>query len=127
MIFNRISKFREGLIEQGTFFYRIVRDIYQESFRIYNEHKGATENMSADAKDVGQFDDSKTDSEIPLQEEPIKATKRKNLQKNLTAEEPTNVHAKQTSLNDHKAMDFPAAEKFNANMWQRNYENHQGN
>ncbi len=110
MILDRITKFSNDARSRGTSIYAFGRDVYRESMRLYNEHFGEKQEEDAPSSEVQGSDLGKNQGKHfknPSQDDPIES-------------------AKQTSLHSHKLKQQAAGEKFNSNMSQRNYNNHQG-
>lgn len=110
MLLKNIRSFKKNIFERGQYYYDLGRDIYLAGLEVYNSRKQEHEEKGGE-----DF-------------ESVEAL-RKNLEKNLSVPDPKDPVelARQTSLKSHKVLDHSPGERWNSNMWQRNYNNHQGN
>lgn len=120
MLLKNIHSFKKNILARGQYYYDLGRDIYLAGMEVYNSR---------------QQELPKKDSKVEKNEDKgrkgnaSEGALRKNLEKNLSVPDPKEPAelARQTSLKSHKVLDHEPGEKWNSNMWQRNYNNHQGN
>ena len=128
MIFEKFSQLRKNLMNRGATYYALGKDVFDYGRDLIKEKM----NSRQTDKDGG---------EGFIKEEPeVKSNKRKNFKKNFSVPDPNDpaIQSKLQSLeshgsegNKHVASGYHGAgkpgNKTNANMWQRNFDNHQGN
>lgn len=129
MIFKKMYALRDSVLEKGSSLVMLGKDIVDESIRIYNEKKQFQDAEEQGSEQLEKESFAGKEGEPIISEDPSRETLRKNLEKNMTVPEPENPAelARQTSLSAHKKIDHDPGENWNSNMWQRNFDNHQGN
>ncbi|HXH76630.1 MAG TPA: hypothetical protein VNJ08_16785 [Bacteriovoracaceae bacterium] len=148
MLFKRIKNLRKEVFERGTSYYSLGKDIFESGLKVYNDRKASNSTVeqpeptvipkaakstrakkAAKAPKVAEVEEVEEEAPQFMDEDPSKKALRKNLAKNFTVPSPNDPAelARQTSLHSHQVKDQDPGEKFNSNMWQRNYDNHQGN
>jgi hypothetical protein len=120
MLFNRMNKYRKDFKELRSKIFTLGRDIVREGVKIYKQR-------------------NQQDEKLGSQDDPHKAALRKSLKENLVmpnSESPGEISRQQSmhssqGVADHSGSSYHGpgkpGEKTNSNMWQRNFENHQGN
>lgn len=144
-MFKRIKDYRKELMRRGSTYFAIGRDIYDYGRDLIQERlnenpqevsiEGPSERSTQETANRAQ-----SAAEEPVnKEENQKERKRKNMQKNFEVPEPNNAIekgkqeslAKSQGIADHSGSSYHGpgkpGEKSNASMWQRNFDNHQGN
>lgn len=119
MVFDRIVTLGKGYYERGTDLWNLGRNMFDASFKVYQDWKtGDAEPATAESSESKNA--AATAEETNLRTE---------LEKNF-AQKPAGDQAelaKQTSMKSHKVKAPKVGEKWNSNMVQKNFENHQGN
>jgi hypothetical protein len=128
MLFNKIMGLTKNVFERSSTYLAIGRDIYDYSKNSIKEHleKGSSQ------KDI----ETQLKRPEALEEQEKKREYLRKQMEVLEAENPF-VEARQQSMQDsqgvadHSGSSYHGpgkpGEKSNANMWQRNFDNHQGN
>ena len=133
-MFNRIKDYKKELLRQGSTYFAIGRDIYDYGRDLIQER------LNENLQDENTEELSERSTQEPVNKaENQKERKRKNMQKNFEVPEPNNAIekgkqeslAKSQGIADHSGSSYHGpgkpGEKSNASMWQRNFDNHQGN
>jgi hypothetical protein len=142
-MFNQIKNYRNELMRRGSTYFAIGRDIYDYGKDLIQERlneRPVTEDLDRSAEHKTQEQEALAQpSEDQKNEKTQKERKRRNMQKKFEVPEPNNAIekgkqeslAKSQGVSDHSGSSYHGpgkpGEKSNAGMWQRNFDNHQGN
>ncbi len=141
-MFSKIKDYRNELMRRGSTYIAIGRDIYDYGRDLIQERLNEqTQNNNAEPSEENtqELATKAQASAEPQKEHSQKERKRRNLQKNFEVPEPNNAIergkqeslAKSQGIADHSGSSYHGpgkpGEKSNASMWQRNFDNHQGN
>lgn len=140
-MFNKIKDYRNELMRRGSTYMAIGRDIYDYGRDLIQErlHENPLEKKMEEPSEEELASRAQADGKEPQKEQGQRERKRKNMQKNFEIPEPNNAIekgkqqslAKSQGIADHSGSSYHGpgkpGEKSNSSMWQRNFDNHQGN
>jgi hypothetical protein len=143
-MFDRIREVRRDLTRRGSTYFAIGKDIFDYGRDVIKERL-----IDKTAGDNQEDIEHKLNEEKPTisheaqaehdEDEELKEKRRQKLQKNFTVPEANNPleQSKQQSMKDsqgvadHSGSSYHGpgrpGDKSNSNMWQQNFDNHQGN
>lgn len=139
MLTKKILDLASNMLQRSYTYYSIGKDIYEysnESIKRHLNPEGQTSAYQPTLKTESGVETKEEDKEI---DSDIIEKRREQLKKNMEIPEADDsfVHSKQESMKasqgvaDHSGSSYHGpgkpGDKSNANMWQRNFENHQGN
>lgn len=142
-MFDRIREVRRDLTRRGSTYFAIGKDIFDYGRDVIKER--LMDNSEENREDIeSKLSEEKPDITHETQsgqneDEELKEKRRQNLQKNFTVPEAHNPveQGRQQSMKDsqgvadHSGSSYHGpgrpGDKSNSNMWQQNFDNHQGN
>lgn len=136
MITKKLIDLAGNMLQRSYTYYAIGKDIYEYSNQSIKRHMSSLEEAHHPTLNEEETGSQKTSPEL---DESTIELRRENLKKNLEVPEADNsfIQGKQQSMkasqgiSDHSGSSYHGpgkpGDKSNSNMWQRNFENHQGN